>query len=462
MEKIDLKFSKRNYSSLMSNCSEYFNVSIDSIFLSVIFKAWKNSFGENNLSIMKENHGRENFDKKLFINRTVGWFTTYYPIFLKYDEDNIEDIMADVENILSNIPQKGFGFPILYGSDFKRPLFTFNYLGEMDEIKTNEIFIPIYQKDLSDSIDIKNHYGTDVNMNGYALNDEVFFELMYNSDRFSEKNMMKFKEEFLKILNEILLYADNVYENDIYHFSHVHNKKNLFFIHSANYGSEFCYYLAEQIKHDYSFSVIEPYYINHEESKIDSIEELAKKYIGIIKSVQPKGPYYLGGICFGGLIGLEMAIQLTNNGEKVEKLVLMDSHYIKDRNLKDLLLENQISCSSEDLKKEALYVNEDVESIDYYSQLTSKMWLNYKPDYYDGDVLYFKATKRPDNLSFITNQLYDYVLVRKAGGCEDIINNNKLYLVDVPIEHDNILSIKALYYIVPNLKKYINDDEKTN
>lgn len=58
--------------------------------------------------------------------------------------------------------------------------------------------------------------------------------------------------------------------------------------------------------------------------------------------------------------------------------------------------------------------------------------------------------------------MYDYVLVRKAGGCEDIINNNKLYLVDVPIEHDNILSIKALYYIVPNLKKYINDDEKTN
>ncbi len=462
MEKIDLKFSKRNYSILMSNCSEYFNVSIDSIFLSVIFKAWKNSFGENNLSIMKENHGRENFDKKLFIDRTVGWFTTYYPIFLKYDEDNIEDIMVYVENILSNIPQKGFGFPILYGSDFKMPLFTFNYLGEMDEIKRNEIFIPVYQKDLSDSIDIKNHYGTDVNMNGYALNDEVFFELMYNSDRFSEKNMMKFKEEFLKILNEILLYADNVYENDICHFSHVHNKKNLFFIHSANYGSEFCYYLAEQIKHDYSFSVIEPYYINHEESKIDSIEELAKKYIGIIKSVQPKGPYYLGGICFGGLIGLEMAIQLTNNGEKVEKLVLMDSHYIKDRNLKDLLLENQISCSSEDLKKEALYVNEDVESIDYYSQLTSKMWLNYKPDYYDGDVLYFKATKRPDNLSFITNQLYDYVLVRKAGGCEDIINNNKLYLVDVPVEHDNILSIKALYYIVPNLKKYINDDEKTN
>ena len=41
-------------------------------------------------------------------------------------------------------------------------------------------------------------------------------------------------------------------------------------------------------------------------------------------------------------------------------------------------------------------------------------------------------------------------------------NNNKLYLVDVPVEHDNILSIKALYYIVPNLKKYINDDEKTN
>ena len=456
MKKIDLKITKENYSSLISNCSKYFNVSIDSIFLSAIFKAWKNSFGDNNLSIMKESHGRENFDKNLFINRTVGWFTTYYPVFLKYERDNIEDIMTYVENILSNIPQKGFGFPILYGSDFKMPLFTFNYLGEMNELKTNQMFIPVYQKDLADFTAIENHYGTDVNMNGYALNNEVFFELMYNGGRFREEKMMEFKEEFLKILDEITLYVDNSYENDICHFSHVPDKKNLFFIHSANYGSEFCYYLAEQIKHDCSFSVIEPYYINHEESEIDSIEDLAKKYIGIIKSVQPDGPYYLGGICFGGLIALEMSIQLTNNGENVKKLVLMDSHYIKDQNLKDLLLENQISCSGDDLKKVVLHANDkDVGSIVHYSQLTSKMWLSYKPDYYDGDILYFKATKRPNNLSFITNQLYDYVLPRKAGGCEDIINNDKLCLVDVPVEHDDILSIKALYYIVPNLKRYI-------
>ncbi|WP_158621682.1 non-ribosomal peptide synthetase [Corallococcus aberystwythensis] len=56
-----------------------------------------------------------------------------------------------------------------------------------------------------------------------------------------------------------------------------------------------------------------------------SIEALARDYLGQLRTVQPQGPYLLGGWSFGGLVALEMARQLQALGEQVELLALMDS-----------------------------------------------------------------------------------------------------------------------------------------
>lgn len=52
---------------------------------------------------------------------------------------------------------------------------------------------------------------------------------------------------------------------------------------------------------------------------------LASGYIEEIKSVQPEGPYRLGGFCFGGLVAYEMACQLHQRGETVSHLILLDT-----------------------------------------------------------------------------------------------------------------------------------------
>lgn len=58
-----------------------------------------------------------------------------------------------------------------------------------------------------------------------------------------------------------------------------------------------------------------------------SVEEMAEEYIAQIKSIQPDGPYILGGECVGGLVAYEMARQLIQEGDEVKSLVLMDTHY---------------------------------------------------------------------------------------------------------------------------------------
>lgn len=55
-----------------------------------------------------------------------------------------------------------------------------------------------------------------------------------------------------------------------------------------------------------------------------SVEALARYYIKAIQTIQPEGPYYLGGYSFGGTIAYEMAGQLTTQGHSIGLLGVFD------------------------------------------------------------------------------------------------------------------------------------------
>lgn len=57
----------------------------------------------------------------------------------------------------------------------------------------------------------------------------------------------------------------------------------------------------------------------------ESIEAEAACYVDEIRRVQPHGPYYIGGTCFGGLTAFEIARRLEEMSEPVAALVLMDT-----------------------------------------------------------------------------------------------------------------------------------------
>ncbi|GJQ59806.1 MAG: HAD-IIIC family phosphatase [Candidatus Scalindua sp. AMX11] len=56
-----------------------------------------------------------------------------------------------------------------------------------------------------------------------------------------------------------------------------------------------------------------------------TIEEMATQYIQEIKRVQPKGPYYLGGYCFGGVMAMEIAQQLKADGQAIALVVMIQA-----------------------------------------------------------------------------------------------------------------------------------------
>jgi aspartate racemase len=56
-----------------------------------------------------------------------------------------------------------------------------------------------------------------------------------------------------------------------------------------------------------------------------SIEEMADYGLERLRTVQPEGPYLLGGLCLGGLIAYEMAQRIHQSGEEVRHLIMMDT-----------------------------------------------------------------------------------------------------------------------------------------
>ncbi|MGB6221355.1 amino acid adenylation domain-containing protein [Haloferula sp.] len=71
--------------------------------------------------------------------------------------------------------------------------------------------------------------------------------------------------------------------------------------------------------------VTDSYGIAEGTKTFDSLTEIAAAHVKSIRSVQPQGPYRLAGFCFGGNVAAEIASQLTDAGETVELLALLES-----------------------------------------------------------------------------------------------------------------------------------------
>ena len=57
----------------------------------------------------------------------------------------------------------------------------------------------------------------------------------------------------------------------------------------------------------------------------ETFEEMARDYLKELRTIQPKGPYFLGGFSGGGITAYEMAQQLRADGEQTALLVMLDS-----------------------------------------------------------------------------------------------------------------------------------------
>ena len=99
----------------------------------------------------------------------------------------------------------------------------------------------------------------------------------------------------------------------------------LFLVHDGDGETMLYRNLAGRMPLDMAVVGIEPRSLPGIPLAHDSIEGIAACYVDAIRGRQPSGPYLLGGMCAGGLIAYEMALQLSNAGQLVNLIAMFDA-----------------------------------------------------------------------------------------------------------------------------------------
>jgi len=152
----------------------------------------------------------------------------------------------------------------------------------------------------------------------------------------------------------------------------------------------YLYHLARHLGSDQPFYGLQARGLDGEQMPHTQVEDMAAYYIEALQTVQPQGPYFLGGHSFGSFVAFEMALQLLHQGQEVALLAILDTpaslppkkpgeveHYDDARYLTDVvitiehLVGKKLSVSYEDLEplapnEQFNYVLERLKMINFF------------------------------------------------------------------------------------------------
>ncbi|MBD1919976.1 AMP-binding protein [Microcoleus sp. FACHB-831] len=207
------------------------------------------------------------------------------------------------------------------------------------------------------------------------------------------------------------------------------------------------------------------------------IEDMAAGYIKEIQTIQPKGPYFLIGYSYGGIVAYEMAQQLHAQGEKVAMLTLLDT--LAPGGLKVLPIHKRIWCHLNNFLRigPTYFVNKVNKRMDtikkslqaiYYKfyprgdrplprairyllveKANTKAGMNYMPQVYEGRVNFFLAVDEPPPVGHYFEPLL---------GWSNLIGE-EWAIHEIPGEHTNLLEDAYTQVLAEKLQSCIDKEQ---
>lgn len=263
-------------------------------------------------------------------------------------------------------------------------------------------------------------------------------------------------------------------------------KTPVFFVH-AEAGNILLYRpLADHLGKDQPFYGLQAQGLSGKEIEERAIEDMAAHYIEEIRTVQPHGPYFLGGWCLGGAIAFEMAHQLRAVDEEVAELVMIQNSHrdymlaakaklrqrlvyrVVDRveyesfELSKLGFGQKLSYIARKVRKvvtvkRAIALRRSLGQVQWRTPQTNAYFLealseahkdaywHYKPEPYDGNVIIIQASKQPRGIPT------DPTL-----GWRSLVDGEPV-IATVESYHQTIMKEPQVEHVAEILKPYLDD-----
>ena len=127
--------------ALLQAVPRAYNTQINDALLLGLTQALGEWLGPGEVVVNVEGHGREDLGGAVDASRTLGWFTTLFPVRLRLDGTGVGEHLKDTKERLRAVPRRGIGYGILRyleGVETLRaqstPDIVFNYLGQFDQV----------------------------------------------------------------------------------------------------------------------------------------------------------------------------------------------------------------------------------------------------------------------------------------------------------------------------------------
>jgi len=191
---------------LLHLANQAYHTEINHLLLAALAMALKIWHQSNRSYITLEGHGREAIDESLDVSRTLGWFTTAYPVKLELHKDLSSSINAIKEHLRA-IPNNGIGYSALkyyLANDdlrnHKLPKVSFNYLGQFD--RNAKRFWQLTNEPAG--INMPENVDNIINIIGFVLNGRLQFKIACSLDLTTTE---RFVEALQKSLETVITHC---------------------------------------------------------------------------------------------------------------------------------------------------------------------------------------------------------------------------------------------------------------
>jgi non-ribosomal peptide synthase protein (TIGR01720 family) len=350
LEQCELLLDADSTRRLLREAPAALDARIDEILLAALAQTLEGWTGRSDNLVALEGHGREALSEALDVGRTLGWFTSLFPVRVKA-ASSIRQTLEQVRALVRGLPDKGLGFGLLryLGNERVReqlaalpePKVVFNYLGQFDQDLGDGRFAPS-KVSVGALIDPATALNRELEINGQVYAGQLGLTFRFSGQRYQRQTIERLHNAYRQALVQLLESlpvaqpespasakpsSNNGAPNPLIRLtSGPGDKPPVFCVHPVS-GTVVGYYaLARRLSAQWDVWGIQNRQVLDGNWRDSSIEQMARDYVKALLEQQPGGTYRLVGWSMGGTMVLEMARLLTRLGKRVEFVGLIDGY----------------------------------------------------------------------------------------------------------------------------------------
>ncbi|MEM9161538.1 MAG: condensation domain-containing protein [Cyanobacteria bacterium P01_F01_bin.4] len=221
VQTVSVALSEAQTHTLLKEVPQVYNTQINDVLLTALVQSFAEWTREQSLHVNLEGHGREELFDGVDLSRTVGWFTSLFPVALRLDHANqLGDALKAVKEQLRRVPNRGIGYGILrYLSQdptlrsrlqtLSPPEVSFNYLGQFDQMLSAPPILG-WAKELIGSA--RSPLGRRCHLlevDGFVAGGRLCLEWRYSEKVHRQETVVRLAESFLVALQALITHCQS-------------------------------------------------------------------------------------------------------------------------------------------------------------------------------------------------------------------------------------------------------------